>query len=169
MLNCQADDEHLKSVAFLILEFIDLTGGSVSKGWRLLALVLSAQQRYSEAEVVTDAALDETAKWEQGELLRIKAKTKSCSIIAYGCSRDISVVARFCSSQKEILCISEDRSSQLQVGKLLEGGIWSLEDRLLSSKASLSLEDGITPRSSLDPGDDFEDSNLSSRLQIRWN
>jgi len=57
-------------------EFIDATGGSVLKGWRLLALVLSAQRRFSEAEVVTDAALDETAKWEQGELLRIKAKLK---------------------------------------------------------------------------------------------
>ncbi|KAL5203910.1 hypothetical protein ABZP36_008781 [Zizania latifolia] len=57
-------------------EFIDATGGSVSKGWRLLALVLSAQQRYSEAEVATDAALDETAKWDQGSLLRIKAKLK---------------------------------------------------------------------------------------------
>ncbi|XP_058076224.1 protein NPG1-like isoform X2 [Magnolia sinica] len=57
-------------------EFIDATGGSILKGWRLLALVLSAQQRYSEAEVVTDAALDETAKWEQGPLLRMKAKLK---------------------------------------------------------------------------------------------
>lgn len=57
-------------------KFIDLTGGSVLKGWRFLALVLSAQQRFSEAEVVTDAALDETTKWEQGPLLRLKAKLK---------------------------------------------------------------------------------------------
>lgn len=57
-------------------QFFDETGGSVLKGWRLLALVLSAQNRYSEAEVVTDAALDETAKWEQGPLLRLKAKLK---------------------------------------------------------------------------------------------
>nr|DAD37393.1 TPA_asm: hypothetical protein HUJ06_008033 [Nelumbo nucifera] len=57
-------------------QFIDATGGSILKGWRLLALVLSAQQRYSEAEVVTDAALDETAKWEQGPLLRMKAQLK---------------------------------------------------------------------------------------------
>ncbi|KAF6141185.1 hypothetical protein GIB67_018275 [Kingdonia uniflora] len=56
--------------------FIDATGGSILKGWRLLALVLSAQHRYSEAEVVIDAALDETAKWEQGPLLRMKAKLK---------------------------------------------------------------------------------------------
>ncbi|XP_020584594.1 protein NPG1-like [Phalaenopsis equestris] len=56
--------------------FIDETGGAMLKGWRLLALLLSAQQRYLEAEVVTDAALDETSKWEQGPLLRIKAKVK---------------------------------------------------------------------------------------------
>ncbi|CAO2812852.1 unnamed protein product [Amaranthus hypochondriacus] len=57
-------------------QFIDSTGGSVLKGWRLLALLLSSQKRYSEAQVVIDAALDETAKWEQGPLLRIKAKLK---------------------------------------------------------------------------------------------
>lgn len=70
--------EHRNSNAALhcAKRFIDSTGGSMLKGWRLLALVLSAQQRYSEAEVVTDAALDETTKWEQGPLLRLKAKLK---------------------------------------------------------------------------------------------
>ncbi|XP_004509538.1 protein NPG1-like [Cicer arietinum] len=57
-------------------QFFDKTGGSKLKGWRLLALVLSAQKRFSEAEVVTDAAVDETAKWEQGPLFRLKAKLK---------------------------------------------------------------------------------------------
>ncbi|KAK9691358.1 hypothetical protein RND81_09G192100 [Saponaria officinalis] len=57
-------------------QFIDETGGSVLQGWRLLALLLSSQKRYSEAQVVIDAALDETAKWEQGPLLRMKAKLK---------------------------------------------------------------------------------------------
>ncbi|KAL2938880.1 Protein NPG1 [Bienertia sinuspersici] len=57
-------------------QFIDATGGSILKGWRLLALILSSQKRYSEAQVVIDAALDETAKWEQGPLLRMKAKLK---------------------------------------------------------------------------------------------
>ncbi|KAF2302233.1 hypothetical protein GH714_033824 [Hevea brasiliensis] len=70
--------EALKSLEALryAKQFIDATGGSLLKGWRLLALVLSAQQRFSEAEVVTDAALDETAKWDQGPLLRLKAKLK---------------------------------------------------------------------------------------------
>eukprot|EP00268_Persea_americana_P050990 TRINITY_DN5600_c0_g1_i3.p1 TRINITY_DN5600_c0_g1~~TRINITY_DN5600_c0_g1_i3.p1 ORF type:complete len:649 (-),score=142.20 TRINITY_DN5600_c0_g1_i3:192-2138(-) len=57
-------------------EFIDKTGGSILKGWKLLALALSAQQRHSEAEVVIDTALDETTKWDQGPLLRMKAKLK---------------------------------------------------------------------------------------------
>ncbi|XP_061368141.1 protein NPG1-like [Gastrolobium bilobum] len=57
-------------------QFFDKTGGSKLEGWTLLALVLSAQKRFSEAEVVTDAALDETAKWEQGPLFRLKAMLK---------------------------------------------------------------------------------------------
>ncbi|CAJ1930940.1 unnamed protein product [Sphenostylis stenocarpa] len=56
--------------------FFHQTGGSVLKAWRLLALILSAQKKFSEAEMVTDAALDQTARWEQGPLLRLKAKLK---------------------------------------------------------------------------------------------
>lgn len=69
-----AEQRNLSAALRYAKKYIDITGGSVLKGWRLLALVLSAQQRFSEAEVVTDAALDETAKWEQGPLLRLKAK-----------------------------------------------------------------------------------------------
>ncbi|KAG0475932.1 hypothetical protein HPP92_012773 [Vanilla planifolia] len=71
-----AEQHNMNAALSCAKEFIDATGGSIPKGWRLLALILSAQQRYREAEVVTDAALDETAKLEQGQLLRIKAKVK---------------------------------------------------------------------------------------------
>lgn len=71
-----AEHRNLNAAMRYAKKFIDATGGSILKGWRLLALVLSSQQRFSEAEVVTDAALDETAKWEQGALLRLKAKLK---------------------------------------------------------------------------------------------
>ncbi|PON89670.1 N-terminal acetyltransferase A, auxiliary subunit [Trema orientale] len=71
-----AEHRNLNAAMRYAKQFIDETGGSVLKGWRLLALILSAQQRFSEAEVVTDAALDETAKWDQGPLLRLKAKLK---------------------------------------------------------------------------------------------
>ena len=71
-----AEHRNLNAALRYAKQFIDETGGSVIKGWRLLALILSAQQRFSESEVVTDAALDETAKWDQGPLLRLKAKLK---------------------------------------------------------------------------------------------
>jgi tetratricopeptide (TPR) repeat protein len=71
-----AEQRNMNAALRCAKEFIEATGGSVSKGWRLLALVLSAQQRFSEAEVATDAALDETTKLDQGSLLRVKAKLK---------------------------------------------------------------------------------------------
>lgn len=76
-----AEHRNLNAALSYAKRFIDLTGGSISKGWKLLALVLSAQQRFLEAEVVTDAALDETSKWEQGPLLRMKAKLKSAQLL----------------------------------------------------------------------------------------
>ncbi|KAG4169324.1 hypothetical protein ERO13_A12G088400v2 [Gossypium hirsutum] len=71
-----AEQRNLNAALRFAKKYIDITGGSVMKGWRLLALILSAQQRFAEAEVVIDAALDETGKWEQGPLLRLKAKLK---------------------------------------------------------------------------------------------
>ncbi|KAF5731357.1 putative o-linked n-acetylglucosamine transferase ogt [Tripterygium wilfordii] len=71
-----AEQRNLNAALRYAKQFIDATGGSMLKGWRLLALVLSAKQRFSEAEIVTDAALDETATWEQGPLLWLKAKLK---------------------------------------------------------------------------------------------
>ena len=44
------------------------------KGWKLLVLILSAQQHFPDAETIIDAALDETGKWQQGELLHLKEK-----------------------------------------------------------------------------------------------
>ena len=71
-----AEHRNLPAALRSARHFFNKTGGSVSKAWRLLALILSAQQRFSEAEVVTDAALDQTSRWEQGPLLRLKAKLK---------------------------------------------------------------------------------------------
>ncbi|KAL7590125.1 protein NPG1 [Lactuca sativa] len=71
-----AMQRNLNNALRLAKQYIDATGGSMLRGWRLLALILSAQQRFQEAEVVTDAALDETAKWDQGPLLRLKAKLR---------------------------------------------------------------------------------------------
>nr|GEW55309.1 protein NPG1 [Tanacetum cinerariifolium] len=56
-------------------QYIDVTGGSMLRGQRPLALIVSAQQRFSKAKVVTDAAARaETVKWDDGLLLRLRAK-----------------------------------------------------------------------------------------------
>ncbi|CAH1417810.1 unnamed protein product [Lactuca virosa] len=53
---------------------VKLEGGSSVRGWILLARILSAQKRFSEGEIVINAALEQTGKWDQGELLRTKAR-----------------------------------------------------------------------------------------------
>ncbi|KAL5851710.1 hypothetical protein ACOSQ3_006828 [Xanthoceras sorbifolium] len=55
-------------------QLLKLESGSNVKGFILLARILSAQKRFVDAEVVINAALDQTGKWDQGELLRTKAK-----------------------------------------------------------------------------------------------
>ncbi|XVF66443.1 hypothetical protein PTKIN_Ptkin10aG0036100 [Pterospermum kingtungense] len=55
-------------------QLLKLEAGSNVKGYVLLARILSAQKRFVDAETVINAALDQTGKWDQGELLRTKAK-----------------------------------------------------------------------------------------------
>lgn len=51
-----------------------LEAGSNAGSWVLLARILSAQKRFLDAESIVDAALDQTESWDQGELLRTKAR-----------------------------------------------------------------------------------------------
>ena len=47
--------------------------GSTGRGWKLLALVLSAEQRFDDAETIVDFALDEAGMIDQLGFLRLKA------------------------------------------------------------------------------------------------
>ncbi|CAN6301897.1 unnamed protein product [Urochloa humidicola] len=51
-------------------------GGSIS-AWKLLILVLSAQQNLQEAEAVADFAMDEAEKDDQLDILRLKAQIQA--------------------------------------------------------------------------------------------
>ncbi|CAN1279204.1 Protein NPGR2 [Linum perenne] len=51
-----------------------LEAGSSIRSYVLLARILSAQKRFIDAETVINAALDQTGRWDHGELLRTKAK-----------------------------------------------------------------------------------------------
>ncbi|MQL81381.1 hypothetical protein Taro_013830 [Colocasia esculenta] len=104
-------------------EYIDATGGSILKGWRLLALILSAQQRFSEAEAVTDAALDETAKWEQGPLLRIKAKLKVSQSLPMDAVEAYRFLLALVQAQRKSFGFFRS-SSQVEDDKISEFEVW---------------------------------------------
>ncbi|KHG28092.1 Tetratricopeptide repeat protein 7A [Gossypium arboreum] len=69
-----AEQRKLGAALYYAKSLLKLEGGSNIKGWLLLARILSAQKRFVDGEIVLDAALDQTGKWDQGELLRTKAK-----------------------------------------------------------------------------------------------
>lgn len=55
-------------------ELLKLEGGSNLKGWVLMARILSAQKQFVDAETIIDAALEQSVKRDQGQLLGTKAK-----------------------------------------------------------------------------------------------
>ncbi|XP_057964695.1 protein NPGR2 isoform X2 [Malania oleifera] len=69
-----AEQRKLDAALYYAKLLLKLEGGSNVKGWLLLARVLSAQKRFLDAVTIINAALDQTGKWDQGELLRTKAK-----------------------------------------------------------------------------------------------
>ncbi|KAK7245341.1 hypothetical protein RIF29_40181 [Crotalaria pallida] len=71
-----AEHRKLDAALHYAERFQELEAESKVKGWLLLARILSAQKRFSDAESIVDAALDQTGIWDQGNLLRTKAKLK---------------------------------------------------------------------------------------------
>ncbi|EPS61294.1 hypothetical protein M569_13503, partial [Genlisea aurea] len=53
---------------------VELEGGFNIRGCILMARILSAQRRYLDAEAVVNEALDQAGIWDQGAVLRTKAK-----------------------------------------------------------------------------------------------
>lgn len=69
-----AEQRKLDIALYYAKQLVKLEAGSSLKSYILLARILSAQKRFVDAETVLNAALEQTGKWEQGELLRTKAK-----------------------------------------------------------------------------------------------
>ncbi|CAI9107573.1 OLC1v1006957C1 [Oldenlandia corymbosa var. corymbosa] len=69
-----AEQRELDASLYYAKCLLKLDSGSNIRGWLSLARILSAQKRFEDAETVINAALNQTGKWDQGELLRTKAK-----------------------------------------------------------------------------------------------
>lgn len=55
------------------MTYTGMVAGSTGRGWKLLALIVSAKQQFKDAETIVDFALDEAGRMDQLELLRLKA------------------------------------------------------------------------------------------------
>lgn len=69
-----AEQRKLDVALYYAKQLLNLEARSNVKGYLLLARVLSAQKQFADAESVINDSLDQTGKWDQGELLRTKAK-----------------------------------------------------------------------------------------------
>ncbi|KAG0457336.1 hypothetical protein HPP92_022188 [Vanilla planifolia] len=69
-----AEQRKLDAALFYAKKLLKSEAGSNIKSWILVARILSAQKRYGDSEAILNAAIDQTGKWSQGELLRTKAK-----------------------------------------------------------------------------------------------
>ncbi|KAJ1385638.1 Tetratricopeptide-like helical domain superfamily [Sesbania bispinosa] len=64
---------NLNAAYYNIMMYSDMMVGSSRRGWQLLALIVSAQQRFKDAVTIVDFALDEAGRIDQLELLRLKS------------------------------------------------------------------------------------------------
>lgn len=55
------------------MRYSEMVAGYSGRGWKLLALILSADQRFKDAETIVEFALDEAGRRDKFELLRLKA------------------------------------------------------------------------------------------------
>ncbi|XP_075655512.1 protein NPGR2-like isoform X3 [Castanea sativa] len=104
-----AEQRKLDVALYYAKQLLKLEAGSSVKGYILLARILSAQKRFSDAETLINAALDQTGKWDQGELLRTKAKLQ----IAQGQLKNAI------ETYTHLLAVLQVRTKSLGVGKKL--------------------------------------------------
>ncbi|KAK4775676.1 hypothetical protein SAY87_023637 [Trapa incisa] len=69
-----AEQRKLDLALYHAKQLLKVEAGSNVRAYVLLARILSAQKRFSDAETVINAALDQVGKWDQEKLLRTKAK-----------------------------------------------------------------------------------------------
>ncbi|GLU03698.1 hypothetical protein SLE2022_208840 [Rubroshorea leprosula] len=118
-----ARQRKLDSALYYSKLLLNQEGGMNIKGWLLLARILSAQRLFIDAEAIINAALDQTGKWDQGELLQTKAKLQ----IAQG------QVKSAIETYTQLIAV-------LQVQRKTFGSGKRLHKRLTNSSKSLELD-----------------------------
>lgn len=102
--------------------YSDMMSGSSAKGWKLLALIVSAQQRFKDAEAIVDLALDETGRIEQLELLRLKAILKTAQEQPKQAIETYRILLAIIQSQTELQ--TTNSNDEVLSMRKLEGEAW---------------------------------------------
>lgn len=108
-----AEQRKLEAALRYAKQLLKLEGQSNVKGWLLLARILSAQKKFIDAEIIVNAALDQTGKWDQGKLLRTKAKIQ----IAQGKLKNAT------ETYKDLMAIIQLRKKSFNVGMKSSKGV----------------------------------------------
>lgn len=116
-------------------KLLKLEAGSNLKGWLLLVRIVSAQKRFGDAETLINVALEQTGTWEQGELLRTKAKLQ----IAQGHLKDAL------ETYTHLLAVLQVKNKSFMDGKKLMKG--NNHDRSLEVQTWHDLADVYTKMS----------------------
>lgn len=104
-----AEQRKLDAALCYAKQLLKVEAGSSIRGWILLARILSAQKQFGDAVNVINAALDETGKWDQGELLHTKAKLQ----MAQG------QLKKAIETYSHLLAVLQVRNKSFRVGKQL--------------------------------------------------
>lgn len=107
-----AEQRKLDAALEYAKHFLNLEGWSNLNGWVLLARILSAQKRFLDGETIINAALDQTGKWNQGPLLRTKAKVQ----LAQG------RVKNAIETYTQLLAVLQVQNKSFGSGKKMKGG-----------------------------------------------
>ncbi|KAL7175634.1 hypothetical protein ACSBR2_029266 [Camellia fascicularis] len=116
-----ATQRNLSAAFDNVMMYSDMVSGSSRRSWKLLALILSAEQKITDAETIVDLALDETGRIDQFELLRLKAVLQIAQEQPKQAIESYGVLLALIQAQKEQ---SKDFDSELLQERILEMETW---------------------------------------------
>jgi hypothetical protein len=124
--------------------------GSELRSWLLLARILSAQKHFADAETIVDAALDQSGKWSQGDLLRTKARIQAAQE-QFGDAVE---------SYTLLLAINQLRAKSFSAGIYMKKG--NKDDKSLEAETwyDLAGEKRREEKAMYDNAEDVEDEHL---------
>lgn len=116
-----ANQRNLKAAFENVMMYNGMMGGSSVKGWKLLALTVSAEQRFEDAETIIDLALDESGMIDRLELLRLKAVLQIAQEQPKHAIETYRILLALAQGQREH---NQNYNSELLHGRSLEIEAW---------------------------------------------